>query len=46
MVLALAILVLIVGGLFLGQVQAASLSDFVWMNDVPAATNALPGQGA
>jgi len=45
-VLALAILVLIVGGFFLGQVQAASLSDFVWMNDAPAATIALPGQGA
>jgi hypothetical protein len=45
-VLALAILVLIVGGFFLGQVQAASLNDFLWLNDVPAATNALPGQGA
>ena len=45
-VLALALLVLIVGGLFLGQVQTASLQDFVWMNEAPAAINALPGQGA
>jgi hypothetical protein len=27
-------------------VQTASAADFVWMNDAPAATNALPGQGA
>jgi hypothetical protein len=45
-VVTLAILALIAVGLFLGQAQAASLSDFIWLNDVPAATNALPGQGA
>jgi hypothetical protein len=46
-VFTLAILALIAAGFFLAQtVQAASLADFVWVNDAPAATNALPGQGA
>ena len=46
MVLALAVLLLIAGGLVLGQMQTASLNDFVWMQDAPAAANALPGQGS
>lgn len=47
-VLALAILVLVAGGLIFAQmrVQAASLDDFNWLHDAPAATTALPGQGA
>ena len=46
-VLALAILVLVAGGFFLAQmVQTASLEDFQWLHDAPAAINALPGQGA
>ena len=47
MVLALAVLLLIAGGLVLGQMQIrSSLNDFVWMQDAPAAANALPGQGS
>lgn len=46
MVLALAVLLLIAGGLVLGQMQTDSLNDFVWMQDAPAAANALPGQGS
>jgi hypothetical protein len=45
-VLALAILVLIAGLFLVQTVQAASLADFIWVHGVPAATNALPGQGA
>jgi hypothetical protein len=45
-IVTLAILALIAGGVFFNQVQTASAADFVWMNDAPAATNALPGQGA
>lgn len=46
MVLALAILLLIAGGLVLGEMQTASLNDFIWLQDAPAAANPLPGQGS